>query len=338
MPNLWLVLTTGLLAGGVSCAAVQGSLLATYTAGRVKEGVGDKPGWKEIAVFLLFKLIALTTLGVMLGGLGQKIQLSIAGRAWFQGILAVYMFGVGLALLDVHPFFRRFLLTTPRFLSRWIRREAKYGRFFVPAVLGVSTLFIPCGVTQAMMALALASGSPVTGGLIMGVFAIGTMPIFMAIGMAVVALGGVLKTGFMKTAGILILGMAIFSANSALVLSGSPLNITGIAKEIGCTISFCGQAKASEISDISELLINITEKGYETKIKSIKAGQKTSLRLTNTDGYGCQQAFILPALGISEVVPPGETKIIDITIPNKAGRLAFSCGMGMYGGSIEIVE
>ena len=43
-------------------------------------------------------------------------------------------------------------------------------------LLGALTFFLPCGITQSMQVAALASGSPVTGALIMGMFALGTLP------------------------------------------------------------------------------------------------------------------------------------------------------------------
>ena len=49
------------------------------------------------------------------------------------------------------------------------------------AVLGVATFFLPCGFTQAVQVYALSTGSPLTAGAIMAVFAIGTAPGLLAL-------------------------------------------------------------------------------------------------------------------------------------------------------------
>src|SRR3989344_3895809 len=193
MPNLGGVFLTGLITGGITCMAVQGGLLATYVASRrvedpktrLPDGQGGRVEVKEVLAFLAAKLVAYTLLGAGLGWLGAVLQMTPVSRAIFQGVVAAYMVGVGLAMLEVHPFFRRFLVSTPRFLGRWIRQQSKSERFFMPAVLGAATVFIPCGTTQAMMALALATGKPVWGAAVLGVFVIGTSPLFMVLGLAV---------------------------------------------------------------------------------------------------------------------------------------------------------
>ena len=49
-------------------------------------------------------------------------------------------------------------------MRRWIRRKAKgQETWFSPLFLGALTVFIPCGVTQAMMATALGTGSAAMG-------------------------------------------------------------------------------------------------------------------------------------------------------------------------------
>ncbi|HCB52054.1 TPA: hypothetical protein DEP21_05855 [Patescibacteria group bacterium] len=47
---------------------------------------------------------------------------------------------------------------------------------------GVLTFFLPCGFTLAMQILAISSGNFWMGGLIMGFFALGTLPGLLGIG------------------------------------------------------------------------------------------------------------------------------------------------------------
>jgi sulfite exporter TauE/SafE len=331
MPNWWVIFSTGLLVGGLSCVAVQGGLLASVQVANA----GNKK-FRRMIMFLVSKVAAYTLLGLLLGWMGQKVQLSPSGRAVFQGLVAVYMMGVALALLEVHPFFRRFLLQTPKFLFRWIKKESRAEGLIVPAILGAATVLVPCGTTQAMMALALATGNPAAGAGVMLAFTLGTTPIFAALGMAVLTLGQTLKSRFNQVAaGILIL-LAGWSLNGALVLAGSPVTANSVAEKVACTISFCDRDQIAVTAD--EVVISITKSGYQTAQTAVKADSKVKIKLVNTDGYGCQQAFTIPSLNISEVIKPGEEKEMEIEVPEKPGRLAFSCGMGMYSGYLTIVE
>jgi cytochrome c biogenesis protein CcdA len=188
-----------------------------------------------------------------------------------------------------------------------------------------------------MMALALATGSPVAGATVMLAFTLGTTPVFMALGLTIIKLGQALRNRFNQiAAGVLIL-LAGWSFNGALVLAGSPITVNSVVERIACIISFCDSDDTSlEVTD--EVVISITKSGYQTDQTAVKADSRVKIKLVNTDGYGCQQAFTIPSLNISEVVRPGERKEMEIDVPVKTGRLAFSCGMGMYSGYLTIVK
>jgi sulfite exporter TauE/SafE len=69
-------ITTGLLAGGASCAAVQGGLLASAVTRR-HQALSDQNHsgpFAPVAAFLGAKLVSHTLLGAALGVLGAAIQ------------------------------------------------------------------------------------------------------------------------------------------------------------------------------------------------------------------------------------------------------------------------
>src|SRR3989344_9612641 len=59
MPNLWIIFPTGLIAGGLTCAAVQGGLLAT-TIAQQKNDDPARTNTVPVLSFLLAKLFAYT--------------------------------------------------------------------------------------------------------------------------------------------------------------------------------------------------------------------------------------------------------------------------------------
>ena len=120
---------------------------------------------QPISLFLLAKLIAYTILGLLLGAIGSVLQLTPLMRAVLLIGIGIFMLGNGLRMLKVHPIFRYFVIEPPSALTRYIRRTSKNGTsLFNPLFLGAMTVLIPCGVTQAMMAVALGTGRPAAGG------------------------------------------------------------------------------------------------------------------------------------------------------------------------------
>lgn len=191
--NLPAVFLTGLITGGLTCLAVQGGLLASTIAQREEDKLKDETKRSGNALpilsFLGAKLIAYTILGFLLGWFGSFIQLSLGTRVIMQIAVAIFMLGTAFNLLNVHPVFRYFIIQPPKFLTRLLRNQAKSKDFFAPALLGAFTVFIPCGTTQAIMALAIASGNPWLGAAIMFTFTFGTSPVFFTLGYFATRLG-----------------------------------------------------------------------------------------------------------------------------------------------------
>lgn len=336
MPNLWLIFTTGLVAGGLTCAAVQGGLLATTIAQQKNEDP-KRANIVPIVSFLVTKLIAYTLLGFFLGWLGSFFQFSLRLQAILLTAVALFMVGTALAFLEVHPVFRYFIIAPPRFLTRWVRAQAKSRHIFAPALLGAFTIFIPCGTTQAMMALAIGSRSPLSGALILAVFVAGTFPIFFLLGYSIEWLKDILRERFANVAAYGIIAMAVWNLNTGAVLFGSNVTIQHITTNIYCTITFCDSSQIlAAMRPSNSITIRIQSRGYVVDNPVIPAGAQVTLRLINESGSGCTQAFTIPKLGIQQVVPLGQSATVSFRAPTDTSELAFVCSMGMYGGTLYI--
>jgi len=295
MPNLTLIFATGLLTGGLTCLAMQSGLIIAAKLNR--------PG---VLVFLISKLIAYTFLGILLGALGSVFQLSITAKIFLQILVVIFMVGSALNILEIHPIFRYFALQPPRFLTKLLRGQSS------PIILGTFTLFIPCGTTQAMMALAIASGKPLFGALIMFTFILGTSPVFFLLGNVFSRIG--------KFAAVALLILAAYNLVGVLALSG---------------INFSSPKVVSENS-VTEATVYIDESGYTSDSVALKAGRNIKLNIINRGGQSCIQAFTIPSLGIQKIVPPGTSQIISFVAPSQPGQLNFMCSMGMFRGSFQI--
>ncbi len=343
--SLWAVFLTGLFAGALTCLATQGGLLATSIAQREEEKLKDKTkrtgNALPILSFLVAKLGAYTILGFLLGWFGSIFQLSLSANIILQLAVGVFMLGTALNILNVHPIFRYFIIQPPRFLTRMVRNQSKSGDFFGPAILGAFTVFIPCGTTQAMMALAIASGNPLSGAAIMFAFVLGTSPLFFILGYMATRLGEAMQKRFMKIAAYALILLAVFNINNSLALTGSNLTLENLWSGFYCTVSFCDKdfepTIAQAVAPVTNTTISIERDGYNPSSLSVKAGSQVTLKLVNNGGGGCTQAFTIPKLRMQKVVPLGVSDTITFTAPSEPGPLAFMCSMGMFRGVINVI-
>lgn len=339
--NLWVIFLTGLTVGGLTCLAVQGGLLASVIAEREKEdpeGAG-KHALYSTGVFLVAKFAAYVILGFMLGAFGGAINIDGKVQTFMQLAAGTYMVAVALNLLNVHPIFCYVILQPPHFLAKLVRNQSKSKDIFAPGLLGAMTIFIPCGTTIAMEALAISSASALTGALIMAAFILGTMPLFFGIGFITSILGEAFKSKFLKLAAVAVIYLGITSVNGSLVALGSPVTLQSIAENFPIQVDLNGNSSDQGQTDLAttqDTVINITNSGYEPNYIRVKKGQPVTLTLKNNGAYSCASAFRIPSLGLGKNVKPNSTEVLTFT-PTEVGRIPFNCSMGMYRGVIEVI-
>ncbi len=346
MPTIWLAFITGLTTGGLSCLAVQGGLLASTLAQEVEQQVSQKKIVSSLIVFLTSKLAAYTLLGFFLGWLGTMIQITPYMRAGLQIAIGVFMIGMALRMLNIHPIFRYFIIEPPKSVTRFIRKFAKKsdGNLVSAGFLGVLTVLIPCGITQAVMVTALGTGSPMQGAAILFAFVLGTSPIFFILAYLATRLGEKRNSQFTKVAAVFVLLLGLVSLEGGLNLAGSPVSYAQFKSSI---VSYKPDIRPQQSENVTTTptatpaegnTVTITADGYNgyqpTKTVA-KAGEPIKLIITSKDLYSCASAFVIPKLKIQRSLPPDGTTTIDIPA-QLAGTISYSCTMGMYRGSITV--
>jgi len=344
--NLAAVLVTGLFAGGVSCAAVQGGLLTGLitrqraTAGPVTEThrsraarLGDDLA--PVGGFLLGKLVAHTLLGALLGAVGGAVQLSVGLRTWVQIGAGLLIIVFGLAQLGV-PGFRRVVVEPPLSWMKIVRNRARSRSALAPAVLGVATALIPCGVTLSVEALALTSGSALAGAATMAVFVLGTTPLFALLGYAARKAATAWRGRLAVITGLAVVALGVYTLNAGLELAGSPLAASRIGQTVGM-VDVPADASTVSTQDGSQLVVvTATTHAYSPENVQVRAGLPTTLVVRSDGVQGCIRSLVIPARDEQRVLPvTGETRI-DLGVL-QPGRLDYACGMGMYTGVITIV-
>lgn len=345
MVSLWIAFITGLTTGGLSCMAVQGGLLASSLASQIEKEVGtpDKKAKQKrsprialpITLFLIAKLAAYTVLGLLLGALGSVLQLTPTMRAILQFAIAIFMIGNALRMLNVHPIFRFFSFEPPASITRFIRKKAKNKTsLFTPIFLGVLTVLIPCGVTQTMMAAAIATGEPLLGAALMFAFVLGTSPVFFILAYFATKLGSLLEKQLVRVVAVVLLILGLLSVDTGLNLLGSPVSLTRVLQRNDQPLSgeMAADSSSSTSSDVIEL--NAVNSGYKPSVLHAPADIAVTLNVITRKTQSCSRAFMIPELDVQIILP--ETGIEKINIPPQpSGKvMSFTCSMGMYTGEI----
>ena len=351
MNQLIVAFVTGLTTGGLSCLAVQGGLLASSlgrqleqdmlsqaTGSRKRHGpkaVSQKPRPQTalpIALFLGSKLVAYTLLGFLLGLLGSVLTLNATVRAILLIAIGIFMVGNALRMFNVHPIFLYFVIEPPKFITRYIRRTAKNGtELATPLFLGALTVLIPCGVTQAMMAVALATGSPFQGAALMFAFILGTSPVFFIVAYLTTQVGARLQGFFMRFVAIVLLVLGLVSVNNGLSLVGSPYSFQNLSQTL---FSSQSSGQVSEQTPSNTINLAASNSGYSPKRLYAKAGEPILLNVVTNNTFSCARDLVITAIGFETLLP--QTGTVPVNIPAQvAGTvMRFSCSMGMYTGEI----
>ena len=358
-------LSQSLLSSGKNGAAGNGGVhflpAAAYNLGRV---------CSYTAAGFLFGLAG------MLAGGGSGVGIS----AYLQGVLKIaaglVMAVMGINMLGLFPWMRRFTLRLPIFFVGKYRPEK--GNVYAPFIVGIMNGFMPCGPLQTMWIVALASGNPVSGALAMFFFSLGTVPLMLGIGSAVAALGKRFTEKMLRAGAILIvvLGLSLLSQGVSLsgllsqerlfrllvagCFAGLLLNMevqNKMMRYVSYVASFLIIAAASltwnfqagsetvasaaensvEMVDGVQVVRSVLKPGSYPDI-TVQPGTPVRWIIDAPDGSinGCNNRMVVREYGFEYAFQPGEN-VIEFT-PVQAGTVDYSCWMGMIRGKISIIE
>jgi len=189
---------------------------------------------------------------------------------------------------------------------------------------------LPCGFTITAQALALASGDPIQGALIMSLFALGTVPGLLAIGLSSVKLYSNPQKSkqFSLIAGMLVLFFALFNINAQLSV-------------LGISTSIVNQKTTGELPAIvngTQIIKIIAGSTYSPNKITLRANTPTRWEVTASGISGCTNAIISRGLFDGQIdLIEGQVSVKEFTSP-KPGLYKFSCWMGMVSGTVQVVD
>ncbi|MDI6820995.1 MAG: sulfite exporter TauE/SafE family protein [Patescibacteria group bacterium] len=338
----------GIIAGISSCAALVGGIILSMSKQWGELYSDADSTWKRNQPHLIFnagRLISYGVLGAVLGAVGSKLNFSLNFGPILVIAVSVMMIFLAFQMFGFKAF-RKFQFTMPRFITRFIANESNFKGRYMPFLMGAFTFFLPCGFTITVQGLALISGNAVQGGLIMFLFALGTLPMLLTIGLSSVKFSQKphLSERFLKIAGILVLFFALYNINFQLnVLGISSLSDLGINSSRSSSTtknnSFQNEAGLPPIINGKQILkMDALAYGYSPNYLKVKAGIPVRWEITDKGTGGCTNAVISKNLFEGEIpLTPGQTSVKEFT-PEKPGKYKFSCWMGMISGIIEIID
>ena len=348
MDQYLIAFITGLTTGGLSCLAVQGGLLASSLERQLERDILNRPAASRkkqiravqrsrsrmalpILLFLGAKVAAYTFLGFLLGALGSVLKLNPVTRAVLLILIGLFMLGNALRMLNVHPIFRYFVIEPPKFITRYIRRTSKNEEYVTPLFLGALTVLIPCGVTQAMMAVAIGTGDPWQAAGLMLAFTLGTSPVFFIVSFLATELGSKMEAVFMRLVAVVVLILGLVSIDSGFTLMGAP-------SFMNWAQSWMGGSQTAQTVPASnangDLTLNATNNGYSPRLLHARANTALKLNMVTDNTYSCARGFVIPALNVEQLLPASGRVVIDIPPQKSNTVMQFTCSMGMYTGQI----
>jgi len=332
----------GLLAGVSTCAALVGGIVLSLSKQWSEVYAARSSNLEKVQPHLLFNLGRIASffiLGGALGALGGSLKFS----PLFSSILVILVSGLmvvmGLQMLGI-KYFQRFRLTMPKFVTRYIADEKNFQGRFMPILMGALTFFLPCGFTVTVQGLALLSGSPLQGALIMFAFVLGTTPILLGIGLSSFKLSQNHQSGeiFSKVAGILVIFFGLFNLNAQLNVLGLPSMNDLRFKNTPVAAVKNEEGLPPMVNGKQLIKMNASASGYTPNYFKVRAGVPVRWEITDTGTSGCTNAVISKGLFDGQIaLTPGQTSIKEF-MPEKPGKYKFSCWMGMISGTIEIID
>ncbi len=331
------------LVTSVHCVAMCGGINLSQCIPRSEEAALEKgrfSTFKPTFLYNLGRVISYTAVGFLVGALGSVVTFSNTLQGVLKLAAGVFMVIMGINMLGIFPWLRRLNPRMPRIFARKIDKEKSKNSS--PLIVGLLNGLMPCGPLQAMQIYALSTGNPFSGALSMFLFSLGTVPLMFGLGALSSALGKKFSSRVMTVGAVLVvvLGMSMFS--QGLSLSGFQMpdllpNGGGSAYAAGDQEKKNDAKNDIKIEDGVQIINSTLSPGKYPNI-NVQKGIPVKWIIDAPKGSinGCNNRMIIRDLGIEYSFKTGEN-VIEFT-PEKTGKIAYSCWMGMIRGSIYVTE
>ena len=315
----------GIVASMSTCLAVVGAVVISFAAKNESKGSKFERSVKPHLLFHLGRILTFFVLGGILGLLGNLLNISTSFISIFTIIIAIILAWLGLNILGLTPSMTKFGIRMPKSVIKHWEKVNNSNHSSAPLILGGLTFFLPCGFTQSMQFFAVTTGSFWQGGLTLALFAIGTVPVLLALGITTSKLKNMNFVVLKKAIGFVVILFALYTLSTGFALAGLNLNF------------FSNDGVQSQVNDTEQIIqMNVDYSGFTPNVFNIKKGVPVAWVINGEKLTGCTNRIIVPSLSIEKSLIPGKN-VIRFT-PNKEGVINFSCWMGMVRGKFVVSQ
>ena len=211
-PIYSLVFSTAFLGSG-HCIGMCGPIVTALSLA----GPDRKQGFFFHLFYNAGRLSTYVCIGILAGWVGSLLNTTQTFSLVSQGILILadlFIIAIGLRTTGIFrrlAFIRLELSGPTALMTRAVTRLRTLPSMTAAFPVGLIMGFLPCGFLYAIALAAAGRGSPVTGGLIMLAFGLGTLPALLAFGSAVHLLSNALRTELLRWAGLLVVFVGIYN-------------------------------------------------------------------------------------------------------------------------------
>ena len=273
---------------------------------------------KRTLEILIGRIVSYTILGAILGVIGQTFFRTGLVN-WLVIIVSMVMIIVALQMLQV-KWAQRIKIALPKVITKKIVTKK------LPIIIGLLTVFLPCGFTLLAESAAMISGGWIKGLEIMLMFVLGSsIPLFL------IGLSSEKLFKNQKMMGLLILFFMLFNLNLQF----------GIIKSPSYPLLTKGGSGNTSSENTQIIKASYTRfGGIDPNPIVVKVGQKVRIELEIKESEtGCMATIMLPKLFPQiQTLVKGKTLIMEFT-PDKVGSYQFTCAMGIpHQGVVNVIK
>lgn len=327
-----LLFVVGLLTG-FHCVAMCGGFVVSYTTRGAKSGA--KPHELHF-MYAVGKLTSYTLIGAAFGFLGSIIAFTPFIRGMAGIIAGAFLVIFGLNMLDISPALKKFRITTPEFITKWV--GIKSGKHDSPLIIGLlNGLMIACGPLQALYIMAAGTGSAIEGAKLLFIFGLGTLPVMLGFGYLTTYISSKMAGKILRMSGVVVVILGLIMINRGLSLTGTGYDLSSFlpslpARNINAESGISGVIN----NGYQEIRMDVLASGWSPNKFVLKKGMPVKWIINGKQITGCNNAIQASKLGLNFNIKKGE-QIIEFT-PNEEGTIPFSCWMGMIRGTFIVKD
>ncbi|CAN5206230.1 hypothetical protein BH09PAT1_BH09PAT1_2390 [soil metagenome] len=320
LPTVFLL---GIIASVSSCMATAGTVFLS--------AINKIKGNRVIPTihFNIGRIITYTVMGYILGLIGKTVSVQYETSVFLTIGVSTAMIFVGLDMLKIFSISS----LVPSFIGKYFENKIEKQLFRqshkTMFMLGVITYWLPCGFTQTVQLFALGTADPIKSAMVMGVFALGTAPALLSMGVTSSFTNAFWYPWFLKTVGVVVILFSVsYIVNTMQLYTDSFIAIRSPAytKKVG-------EVKVQNGVQIVEM--SVINTGYTPNTFVVQKDIPVKWVVNGINIYGCQGFLNVPKLGIQQALKLGKN-VFEFTL-KKSDTISFSCSNNSVQGLFHVI-